>query len=342
MPEKRKQDKISSGKWNVLDLFAGCGGFSLGFENAGGFNILAANELDATAAKTYQINFPRVEMVVGDLSQEDIKNKVLEHFSKDTPCDLIIGGPPDEAYLEYLKMVQRIKPKMFVMENVKGILTAKTPDDELMVDKIWQDFYDIGYRVAYENLNCAEYGVPQKRERVIFIGVRKEFNLSIYFPILTHIEQRFVSVKKAIDDLKDKANDERRSHIIPQHDEKTKEKISKVESGGSNSGKYYNYRLDPKKPSRKITTYNHPIHYEKNRLLTARECARIQSFPDDFLFEGSQTKIYKQIGNAVPPLFAKCIGETVKTMLEKINEEESNEDNSDDESIEIKKQEILL
>merc|ERR1712146_826433 len=133
---------------------------------------------------------------------------------------------------------------------------------------------------------------------------------------------RFVSVKTTIDDWKDKANDEGRSHIIPQHDEDTKKIISELKK----------YRLDPWEPSRTITsaTANKLVHYEKDRFLTARECAQLQSFPDDFLFEGSQTKVYKQIGNAVPPLFAECIAKTVKGMLEKIKEEESADDNSAD------------
>merc|ERR1712146_120100 len=135
---------------------------------------------------------------------------------------------------------------------------------------------------------------------------------------------RFVSVKTTIDDWKDKANDEGRSHIIPQHDEDTKKIISELKK----------YRLDPWEPSRTITsaTANKLVHYEKDRFLTARECAQLQSFPDDFLFEGSQTKVYKQIGNAVPPLFAECIAKTVKGMLEKIKEEESADGNSDDNS----------
>ena len=132
MPEKRKADLISNGEWNVLDLFAGCGGFSSGFENVEGFNIVAANEMDGTIAKTYEKNFPGVNMVVGDLSQEDKKQALLGSFSEDTPCDLIIGSPKSwSSYQDYFEMVERLKPKMFVMDTDPGVLTAKTPDDVL-------------------------------------------------------------------------------------------------------------------------------------------------------------------------------------------------------------------
>ncbi len=327
MPEKRKAGEISTGQWNVLDLFAGCGGFSHGFENTEGFNVVAANELDATAAKTYTKNFDGVNMVVGDLSQEETQSELVKHF--DTPCDLIIGGPPDSLYLEYLRMVDRLKPKMFVMDADPEVLTTKTPDDELVVDKIWQDFYDIGYDVSCKPLNCAKYGVPQKRERVIFIGIQDKFRVDIDFPFSTH-QIRFVSVKTAIDNLKDKANDEGLSHIIPQHDEDTKKKISRMNCG-KRSKKFDRYRLDQEEPCETITsaTANKLVHYDKHRFLTARECARLQSFPDDFFFEGSQTKVYEQIGNAVPPLFATRIADTVKGMLEKINKEESSTEEID-------------
>ena len=319
MPEKRKAGEISDGEWNVLDLFAGCGGFSHGFENTAGFKVVAANELDATAAKTYTKNFDGVKMLVGDLSQEETQSELVKHF--DTPCDLIIGSPPNSSYQDYLRMVDRLKPKMFVMDAGPEVLTTKTPDDELVVDKIWQDFYDIGYRVAYDTLNCAGYKIPQKRERVIFIGVRNTFSLSIDFPLPVRNKETYVDVKTEIDNLKDEPNDEGWSHFTPQHDEETKKKISELKK----------YRLKPTKPCETITsaTANKLVHYDKHRFLTARECARLQSFPDDFFFEGSQTKVYEQIGNAVPPLFAECIAKTVKFMLEKINKEESSTEEID-------------
>jgi len=397
-------------KYNVLDLFAGCGGLSKGFELAG-FNIVAANDNWEPCAKTYIMNHPNTKFFLGDITDEKIKNKILSFF-KDKECDVIIGGPPCQAYStsglrdpddprgklfeEYVEIVNVLQPKVFVMENVKGILTMKHERDDLnedergklsnlrklekelahlvllrkksknnperfkftdedektihqlrnntrllkkslvhtrekVTDKIQKRFKEIGYNVKFNLLNSANYGVPQKRQRVFFIGTKAPVNIK--HPEPTHSEHGqkslnnasllpWVTVRDAIDDLKDKEENIGFNHILTSHNDEFLGKIKNTEIGKSVFGGYSDafFRNSPDKPSRTVKE-NHGgvlVHYEKDRVMTPRELARLQSFPDDFIFEGSKSKILVQIGNAVPPGLGKAVAGAVKDMLEEI------------------------
>lgn len=392
----------------VLDLFAGCGGLSKGFEKAG-FDIVAANEFWEPAGKTYVKNHPNTRFFDGDITLEETKKAIFDFF-KDKKCDVIIGGPPCQAYSnaglrdpndprgrlfeEYVKIVKHLQPKVFVMENVKGILTMKHDRDdltesekkesssiaeleneranllllrkqaknnskkfkfgveeeqrlqdvkvklkqlsmekerfrELVTSKILRRFKEIGYAVKFRLLTAADYGVPQKRQRVIFIGTR--YPVEIVHPLPTHCEKNaktksdllpWVTVRKAIDDLKDKPEDLKSSHIFTEHNAKFLEKIRNTLPGESVFGGYSDafFRNLPDEPSRTVKE-NHGgvlVHYEKDRVMTPRELARLQSFPDNFIFEGSKSMVLKQIGNAVPVGLAMAIGKSVMNLLEKI------------------------
>jgi DNA (cytosine-5)-methyltransferase 1 len=392
-------------KYNILDLFAGCGGLSNGFEQTKRFNIVAANEFWEPAQDTYVKNHPQAKMIRGDVTEENIKEEIYKTFDK-VECDVIVGGPPCQAYSnagfrdptdprgklfeDYVEIVDKLKPKVFVLENVKGILSIKhtredlnneekkflktlrlmekerqdllllrkrsknnpekylfQPEDnerlnllkknilkhkkehpylhENVTDIIKRRFEEIGYKVNFKLHNTANYGVPQKRERVIFLGVRDDIEIS--FPESTHFEnpeglftrKPWLTVREAIDDIKDSKEDIEWNHIITNHSKEFEEKIKNTEIGESALG-YSDafFRNPPDLPSRTVKE-NHGgvlIHYEKNRVMTPRELARLQSFSDDFIFEGTKSSILKQIGNAVPPLLGKAIGEMVAKMLD--------------------------
>ena len=392
---------------NCFELFAGCGGLGYGFHKEG-FNIVVANELEENIAVTYKHNFPETNVIVGDITKKEIKSKVYKNF-ENKDCDVILGGPPCVAYSmsghrnsrdprgqlfkDYVEFVKELKPKVFVMENVKGILTIlhdkpKLNSDEkkladqyyvleeeklkleaekkqlsvknkkatsipvirnkrLMkevkskIKKMQKDipkfrmkvtdiiiniFNDLGYNVQMKLLNAANYGVPQKRERVIFVGVRNDITENFEYPIETHNKDgtdgklKWVSVKEAIDDLKDLPEDpEKLQQIYTQHRQPFIEKIKQTEIGTSVLKKYSEsfYRCYPDRPSNTVKE-NHGgvfVHYEKNRVMTPRELARLQSFPDDFVFKGTKSSMLIQLGNAVPCGLANAIAKQVKKLL---------------------------
>lgn len=400
--------------WNVLDLFAGCGGLSAGFEQAG-FNVLLANEFWPDAAKTYSLNHPKTQMICKDITDIYTKTQIYAYFEK-KPCDIIIGGPPCQAYSnaglrdpndprgklfeDYVEIVHTLQPKMFVMENVKGLLTMKHYKDNLIesetkelkkiaeleqnrlellnrrkqfknnpqkflfdekdeirlkeivkyldenkekienlkesvVEVILQKFAQIGYNVKYKVLNAANYGVPQKRERIIFMGLRKDLEAPIVFPMETHSptntldifsKNKWVSVQEAIDDLADEVESIENSHIFTEHSEEFIEKIKNTPIGKSVFGGYSDafFRVYPNQPARTVKE-NHGgvmIHYQHNRVMTPRELARLQSFSDTFKFYGTKSSILKQIGNAVPPLLAFHIAKSASSILDKIKSKE--------------------
>jgi len=338
---------------NVLDLFCGCGGFSEGFKSEP-FSIVCANDIWKDALLTYQQNKPNVKTILGDISKEDIKDEIINEF-KNKSCDIMIGGPPCQSFSmagkrerndprgklfeDYLLLVEKLKPKVCLIENVKGILSMKHYKDNLsdsqkemienyektkdkqielsiqplyekVVTKICNRFKTLGYNIEYKVLDCSCYNIAQKRERVIFIASCIESVIT--FPIPNNTK---ISVKDAIDDLKERKEDKSLSHLFSKHSDEMIEKIKKTKIGECLNKKYNDafFKCDPTKPSRTVKE-NHGgvfLHYEKNRVMTPRELARLQSFQDDFLFCGTKSSILKQIGNAVPPQLSKSLAETV-------------------------------
>lgn len=194
-----------------------------------------------------------------------------------------------------------------------------------LTDIIKKRFNDIGYSVKMKLLNSANYGVPQKRERVIFIGTRNDLNIDINYPTETHNRDgnngklKWISVKDAIDDLKDLPEDESIQQIYTKHNDNFIKKIENTPQGKSVNPKYTEafFRCDEDKPSNTVKE-NHGgvfIHYEKHRVMTPRELARLQSFPDDFIFKGSKSSMLVQLGNAVPCGLSSAIAKEVLNAL---------------------------
>lgn len=344
--------------YNAIDLFCGAGGLSYGFESAG-FNILLGIDNDSKALEVFEANHKGAKSICGDITQisyEDIKNKI-----GNKRIDIIIGGPPcqgmslsgprkfddprNKLYLSYIRLVNEIRPRAFVIENVPGLVSLFGGQ---IKDSIIEKFTAMGYRVKYKILCAADYGVPQTRKRVVFVGTREDIEFE-YPPI--QLDQ--VSCKMAISDLPPLTDDlgeeisdyatvaqneyqrlmRSRSekvynHVAAAHSEKVKKIIAMVPDGCNYKSLPEEYRnsrnfhvawtrFASSKPAPTIDTgHRHHFHYEYNRVPTVRECARLQSFPDDFVFAGNKTQQFRQVGNAVPPLMAQAIANQVKKMLE--------------------------
>ncbi len=350
---------------NVIDLFCGCGGFSKGFEQAG-YNIKLGVDNWDDATTTYKENFPFAETIVKDISKLDGKELLSIAKMNPSEVDVIIGGPPCQGfslsgkrllddprntlYKSFVRIVQEIRPKAFVMENVPGLIKLFKGQ---VKDRIIEDFANIGYQVEMSQLVASDYGVPQGRKRVFFVGLNKcaQFNPTYVFPLPTHGENKkaYITCEEALSDL-DFIGDTRLlpnvseyelpaiteyqklmrknsqkllNHVTTIHTEKTRKIIGMVPDGG-------NYKDLPTElwTTRKVniawtrmnsekvcftidTGHNHHFHYRANRVPTVRESARIQSFPDDFKFVGNKTSQLKQVGNAVPPLLAQAIAESL-------------------------------
>lgn len=331
-------------KNKVLDLFCGAGGLSLGFKLAG-FKIIGGVEWDKAAMETHKANFKTKYEFCGDIKEID-DEEILKNFSDvdviigGPPCQGFSSAnrqekeeddPRNKLFFEYLRFVRLIKPSFFVIENVKEILTK---NNGYAKDRIIEITSNLGYDVNVQILNSADYGVPQTRRRAIFVGVKNEYGVSFKFDKLKKVN-RPVTVYEAIGDIcypqnninNDFLNYARDTNVLTNHNPKTPcdrviERISHVPQGGNwrdvpeelwdtkrnnrHSSAYK--RLDFNLPSITIDTghmnYFHPV---ENRVPTVRESARLQSFPDSFIFMGNQGEQYRQVGNAVPPLMSKAI-----------------------------------
>ncbi|MDV3627315.1 DNA (cytosine-5-)-methyltransferase [Elizabethkingia anophelis] len=325
------QTKIkSSSKVNkpkVISLFSGCGGLDLGFHNQG-YDTIWANDFAHWACETFKKNLGDV-IIEGDIEQID------PYSDKSIPdCDLILGGFPCQdfsmiwkqpglngergnLYKSFLRFVDAKKPKAFVAENVKGLLTA---NKKKAIQQIIQDFESItpGYVVKAKLYNFAEYGVPQFRERVLIVGIRVDTGFDFDHPKATHgptAKLPFVTAGDALKNVKEATYNNELLKIS----EKTKTMLSLIPEGGNftdipKDSPYYvkgmishvYRRLKLDEPSKTIIaaggggTWGY--HYPEPRALTNRERARLQSFPDNFIFEGTTTEVRRQIGNAVPPI----------------------------------------
>ncbi|MEX0597148.1 MAG: DNA cytosine methyltransferase [Candidatus Paceibacterota bacterium] len=290
----------------IVSLFSGVGGMDLGFKLAG-HEIIWANDNWTDAVNTYKLNIgdPIIE---GDI--QEVKNTIPN-------CDIVIGGFPcqgfsvanrnrhkedirNQLYLEFVSILEKTKPPFFLAENVKGILSL---DDGIAFEKIVEEFSKIGYNVNHMLLNAADYGVPQKRERVFIYGVRKDYNYDLKMPpAKTHscnLDEGLNSWVTVGDVLKN-VPDPDKKHALKNH---VYSKF-KIKWNG-----YLGHRpVSPNEPSPTITARGdkkggvviHP-HPNRKRRMSVREAAIIQSFPLDFEFFGSKTSAYRQIANAVPP-----------------------------------------
>ena len=333
-------------KYKFIDLFSGAGGMSTGFEMAG-FEPLIAIDNWQDSLDTYLYNHPESQTLCADLSSIDIQKIAKQYNLKNVdviiggpPCQgfsiagkRIVDDIRNKLYKSFVSFVEYFMPRVFVMENVPNILSI---GGGAVRESILSDFRALGYNVEYKVLTASDYGVPQNRRRAIFVGQR---NGHYHFP--EPFDKPRVTASEAISDLPEGTVTEGAAypaepksdyqkwarsesallfnHEATEHNERTKEIIGMVPDGG-------NYKDLPKelqstrkvhiawtrlsscKPSFTIDTgHRHHFHYSFNRIPTVRECARIQSFPDDYVFLNSRTSQYKQVGNAVPPLMAKAI-----------------------------------
>ena len=314
----------------ILSLFCGCGGLCEGFRRAG-FKILAANDIWESALVTYRYNHPNVRVFSGDIRDKAVSGLICAFFEEKGGCDLIIGGPPCQAYSmsgkrdendprgklfeNYVEMVKHLRPRLFVMENVLGILTMKHGDC-LVPDMIREMFNALGYDMTEKILNAADYGVPQRRERVIFVGTRD--GVSFMYPAVAFGGpplRPYVTAKEALDELKDIRDNKDWVHVRMRHSPDFLAKIQKTRPGFSVTGYSESFfRLLPDEPSLTAKANNGSvfIHYEQDRTLTSREMATLQSFNYNYRFEGSKHDVLVQICNAVPPLMAQAIAESVR------------------------------
>lgn len=348
----------TSDKLNVVSLFSGAGGMDLGF--IGGFDylgetfsknpfdIIFANDIFNQAANVYQDNFGH------EVERRSISELNLDTDFPVADVDVVLGGFPCQAfsyagkrdglsdprgqlYQEMIRVIKHYQPKIFVAENVDGIRNSrKNIEGEdtgiSALDTILNDFDQAGYHVQYNILTACDYGVPQRRKRVIIIGIRKDLGDidSVYYPEKLFDEtgeltgRKWRTSKDGIDDLWDKVN----HPTIPNH---TSRDISgaKFYPGRKMQG---NNRIPSDRPSPTIRAEHHgniEAHYRTKlkdendmagwRRLSVRECARLQSFPDSFNFTTSASAAYKAIGNAVPPVMAWHIARGVFYTLSKLD-----------------------
>jgi len=404
--------KITLRKIKVLDLFAGAGGFGLGFRLADNhYKLICSLEVDKWAVETLKANNVEKQKII----QNDIREfKTAEQILNACPSkpDVIIGGPPcqgfsyagptkdpkdprNSLFKNFAQWVEILQPKIFIMENVRGLLTGKNGKGEKVIEIIKSTFEKIDYTVKIWELNAANYGVPQNRERIFIVGNKlgveiSEPSITHYLPIegKKHIGKaktlkQAINVIKAIGDLpqlkagegeevsvyktKPRTNYQKASrgdikvlynHVSMDHRKRVVERYGQIINGStleeipveyqvrkrngngmiSKSEYNSNYRhLKPDMISYTIPAsfYSNFIHPIQPRNITAREAARLQSFPDSYVFKGKRTQIsskllkqlgkedenylsqYNQIGNAVPPLLAKAVA---KRILGFINE----------------------
>lgn len=349
------KDFISTHKMSdlcLIDLFCGSGGMSVGFQQAGFNNIIGVDN-NITAINTYSTNHPTSQILcdnIKNISANDLLKKV-----GDNKINLIIGGPPCTSFsmagkrdpndiraslfMDFIRIVNCIKPQVIVMENVPGILTAKTKDGVLVIDVIKSEYEKIGYRICYKKLNSADFAVPQKRNRVFFVGVRKDIKNDYNFPSSTH-ENKHISVKTILED-----------NVSSKYflSEKMIEGFKKRKKENKDLKKGFGYQiLDPDLPSYTISSRYYKDGSdalvkigEKYRKLTEIEVARIQTFPSDYKFCGSSSEIYTQLGNAVPCLLAKIIAQSIKKFLEPLELTYQINDTEDEVGYKLSRQDLL-
>lgn len=321
-------------KYNFIDLFSGAGGLSCGMVMAG-FNPIASVEIMPQAVETYKYNFiekhgfdEKVE--TRDIRNQEVKEKLYESV-KDKKIDVIVGGfpcqgfsmagyrvvddPRNSLYKEMKDIVEKLQPEIVVMENVEGLRSMLNGKVEEM---IIEDYKKIGYEINLTVLNSANYGVPQFRKRVIFIGNR--VGKTNYHPMPLYNESNYVTLGQAIEPYMNIPENPDINHVFSKHTEEMKARLAAIPEGKSLYKNYSDaWKKSPwDKPSCTIKE-NHGgtnVHPKLPRCLTAREIATLQSFPSDFIFKGTKKWQLVQIGNAVPPLLGKAIGLAVKHMLD--------------------------
>ena len=329
---RTKQASKRKYKYTVTSLFAGCGGLDLGF--VGGFECFGkryskndfeltwSNDSDKNACLTYQKNLNK-RIVCGDITKilqdQATGTSLTEPIPKRT--DVVLGGFPCQdfsvsgkrrglrsargnLYKSMVEVVKRTKPLIFLAENVRGLLSM---DQGSVIEKIKKDFTDQGYQVTYELFNVTDFGVPENRERVVIVGTRIDSGLPMFtFPEPEKMNISQLTTEQAIGDLEDVKEGDEPNHFWSK---------AKHFPGTQGNKAIEKHGIAP--TMRAEHHGNIEYHWNKKRRLSAREVARIQTFPDNFIFYPSTSSAYKQIGNAVPPVFAWYLARGINKFLDK-------------------------
>lgn len=346
----KRNKTVSLNKYKVISLFSGCGGSSLGYQ-LGGLEVLAANEFIPAAYETYQKNFPDTPVLTDDIRKlkgTDLLKRVGLRVGE---LDILDGSPPcasfsksgkreanwgkevnysdtkqrvDDLFFEYTRMIKEIQPKVFVAENVKGLVMGKAYG---VFEQILAEMRNKGYNVSARLLDAKYFRVAQNRERLIFIGVRKDLKVSPSHPLPAYSP---ISVKQALEGVKNEEWELKASkykeagstykHLI---------KMKQGETGDlyAGKGKYFNLaRLYWDKPANTVLQSDGKhissrcIHPSEHRRLTISEIKRISSFPDNFILTGDYAQQWERIGRAVMPNMMKAISQHIRLfILDKIH-----------------------
>lgn len=355
--------------FKVLDLFSGAGGLSRGFYDAG-YEVVLGVDFDKAALKTFKENHGQAEAMNLDLFDHDNIDVIIDFLkNRKIKLDLLVGGPPCQGfsvagprdmndkrntlYTAMVELADRVKPQVVVLENVPGMVQT---NGGIGAKRVVEDFAKIGYNMVAKLLYGPDYGLPQIRKRVFFVGL-KDNTKEFIFPEATVDKEHYITCEQAIGDLPSLQTDDGeiiygetiQNYEIPAQNEyqkkmrahskniqnhigsipieKTKYMISLVPEGKNYKAlpeqyrgmyKYHEAltRYHSKKPSRTINTgHRSHFHYKWNRIPTVRESARLQSFPDDFVFYGNKSEQYRQVGNAVPPMLGQVVAEALLPYL---------------------------
>ncbi len=316
----------------MVDLFAGAGALTLGFVQ-NDFKILDTIEFWKPAVETYNFNFS-TNIVPRDITDDDVRNELELKCKNKT--NLVIGGFPcqgysmagkrdpddqrNQLYKYTIDVIKRLQPEVFVLENVKGILSFKEKDGELVINKIINILKEQNYYARYILVDSSKFGVPQKRERVIFIGSKDKNKVDLAIIEIAKHNEKIKTVRDAISHLENQKMDSNiPNHIFSNHTTEMKERLSKLKEGESLYGNYSDAfkRIYYDKPSPTVKENHGGVHVHPvlNRVLTPKELALLQSFPDNFVFQGTKANILKQIGNAVPVKLSYEIAKIIKKVF---------------------------
>lgn len=329
----------------VISTFAGCGGSSLGYSIAG-FNELLAVEWDNNAVETFKLNFPGIPVYHGDIAKLSVEEVLKITGLKPSELDVLDGSPPcqgfstagkrcldddrNQLFREYVRLLRGLQPKVFVMENVSGMVKGKM---KLVFAEIMRELKASGYNVSARLMNAMYFNVPQSRQRMIFIGVRSDLNIKPSHPTAaTHP----ISVSTAVQNVENityAPKNERVNNcaifISPGKNASNSLTISQIRKFWPSLESKIKRRSFENRMRRTLPNKPHPVigkqfiqcnaeaylHFNENRYFTIEELKRIASFPDEFSFVGTYELQHARIGNCVPPLFMAAIAEHIKNNI---------------------------